>query len=495
MEIKEETSEGLKRKYSILIDSTEIEEKIQEKLNGLTTQVNLPGFRPGKVPKNVIRARFGKSVFGEVIQETVDKVTQDTLKKNNIRPAFQPKIEINKDFEEGKNLQYTVELEILPEIETKDFTDIKLDKMVLKPENKDIDEALDRIASEQRTYETTSEKSVKSKMNDAVIIDFIGKIDNVEFDGGKAEGTQLVLGSGQFIPGFEEQLIGFKAGDATKVKVKFPDDYQNEDLKGKDAVFDVEIKEVKNPKVPKIDDKLATALGLESLKQLKEKVSEQIQNEYNQISRSKLKKVLLDNLDTYFSFDLPPTLVENEFEMIWRQIEEDIKNKKLEDSDKSKTEDELKNEYKDIASRRVRLGLILNDIGQKNDIKVEESELNRAIQSQAQRYPGQEKQIFEFYKSNSQATMQLQAPIFEDKVVDFILKDADVSEIEVSKEELLKVEDDEKKPKNIKKISKTKKNPTSKASKKISKKPAKKLAKKPATKKKVAKKKAVKAKK
>ncbi len=452
MEVKEQISDGLKRQYSIIIGSADIEQKIQLKLDSLTSQVNLPGFRPGKVPKNVIRARFGKEVFGEVIQETIDNATKETFEKKNLKPALQPKIEIKEGFKEGDDLEYTIDIEILPEIEVKDFSEIKLQQMVSKPEESDVNDALNRIANEQRTFEVNKSTSIKSKNDDAVIIDFIGKIDDKPFEGGKAEDTQLILGSGQFIPGFEEQLIGYKAGESTKVKVKFPENYHSEELKGKDAVFDVDIKEVKNPKVPEIDDKLAEGLGLKNLIELKEKVNEQIQNEYNQISRSKLKKNLLDNLDSYFTFDLPPTLVENEFNLIWQQIEADKKNDKLDDVDKPKSEDELKEEYQLIAERRVRLGLILNDIGLKNDIKVEESELNKAIQAQAQRYPGQEKKIFEYYKSNSQAAVQLQAPIFEDKVVDFILKTADVNEVEVDKEKLFALEEEsQEKPKKSKK--------------------------------------------
>ena len=371
MEVKEKISDGLKRQYSILIASADIEEKIQSKLESLVSQVNLPGFRPGKVPKNVIRARFGKEVFGEVIKETIDNTTKETFEKNNLKPALQPKIDIKEGFKEGDDLEYTIDIEILPEIEVKDFKEIKLEQMVSKPKEEDLNDALNRLASEQRTFEVSKDSSIKSKKDDAVIIDFVGKINDEPFDGGKAQDTQLILGSGQFIPGFEEQLIGYKSGESVTVKVKFPDNYQSDDLKGKDAVFDVDIKEVKNPRTPEIDDKLAEGLGLKDLTELKERVNEQIQNEYNQISRSKLKKNLLDNLDSYFTFDLPPTLVENEFNIIWQQIEADKKNNKLDDADKSKNEDVLKEEYRVIAERRVKLGLILNDIGLKNDIKVE----------------------------------------------------------------------------------------------------------------------------
>ena len=476
MEVKEQISDGLKRQYLFKVISADIEQKIQLKLEGLTNQVNLPGFRPGKVPKKVIRARFGKEVFGEVIQETIDSITKETFEKKKLKPAFQPKIEIKEGFKEGDDLEYTVDLEILPEIEAKDFQEIKLEKMYANPEKSDVEEALKRIASDQRTFIPVKEKSIKSKKEDAVIIDFIGKINGEPFEGGKSEGTQLILGSGQFIPGFEDQLIGFKAGDKTNVNVKFPDTYHNPDLKGKDAVFDVDIKEVKNPKIPDIDDKLAEGLGLKSLNELNERVKEQIQSEYDQISRSKLKKVLLDKLDSYFDFDLPPTLVENEFNQIWQQVEADKKEDRLDEIDKSKTEVQLKKDYSLIAERRVKLGLILNDIGLKNDIKVEESEVNSAIQAQAQRYPGQEKKVYEYYKSNTQAALQLQAPIFEDKVVDFILKNADVKDVEVNKDKLFSVDDD-----NAKKGSKVKKTSAKKSPKKIIKKTT--------TKKKIAKKK------
>tara|TARA_Y100000590_G_scaffold460571_1_gene620184 strand:+ start:747 stop:2207 length:1461 start_codon:yes stop_codon:yes gene_type:complete len=433
MQSTEISSNGLKRSYKVIVASNDIEARVEKKLDEFAAQANLPGFRPGKVPVKVLRSRYGKSVFGEVLQEIINETSKETLDKNDVKAAIQPKIDIPEDFKEGKNLEYTLEVEILPDIIPAESKSIKLERLIAKPQDEEIDEAVRQLAQQQKTYHKTKEV-VSAQIDDAVVIDFVGSIDGKEFDGGKGKDSQLILGSGQFIPGFEEQLVGSKMEDDVEVKVKFPENYQNNDLKGKDAVFKVKIKEVKQPKTPSIDDDLAKNMGLKNLSELKEKVQDQIQKEYDTVSRSKLKTKLLDELDEMHDFDLPPTLVENEFNSIWRQFEHDKSHNHLDDEDKGKSEEQLKKEYMQIAERRVRLGLLVSKIGELNDIKVEQAEINKAIQSQARQYPGQEKQIFEFYQKNPDASMQLQAPIFEEKVVDFMLELIDVSDHEVSKD-------------------------------------------------------------
>ncbi|MDC0073385.1 trigger factor [Alphaproteobacteria bacterium] len=472
MQVKEINSEGLKRSYQIVINATDIEEKVSAKLKDLSSQANLPGFRPGKVPTKILRSRFGKSVFGEVIQQTIDETTKQTLKDKEIKPALQPKIEVAEGFEEGKDLEFSLSIEIIPEIKNVDFKGIKFQKDVYSPDKEEIQDSLNKLAEQQKTFESLKEGS-ESALNNAVIIDFTGKIDGEIFEGGTAKDHQLELGSGQFIPGFEDQLIGVKTGDKKDVIVTFPDNYQNESLKGKEAIFEVEVKDVKESVIPIVNDDFAKTMGLKDLSDLKNKVEEQIQKEYENVSRSKLKKNILDKLEELSSFDLPPTLVDNEFSSIWQQIEKDKKEDKLGPEDKDKSDEQLKEEYLKIAQRRVKLGLLLSNIGEKNDIKVEQSEVNRAIQSQAMRFPGQEKQVFEFYKNNPEASMQIQAPLFEDKVVDYLIELSEISDNKVSKEELLNDNDSKvnensrKKPSQKKSISKK-----TTAKKKVVKKPA-----------------------
>jgi trigger factor len=434
MQITETASEGLKRAYKVVVTADAIEENIQKKLTTIGGEAKLPGFRPGKIPKKVLRARFGKSILGEVLQETVDETLRQTLEENKIRPALQPKVEVS-DFDEGKDLEYTMEVELLPEIEPADFSKFELERLVAEIDDSEIDRAIESIADQQKSF--TAEDGAVADDGDAVLVDFEGSIDGELFDGGAGKDSQIQLGSGQFVPGFEEQLIGAKGGEDREVKVTFPADYPYEKLREKEAVFQVTVKEVRKPSLPKIDDDLAKGMGLEGLGQLKERVGEQLAEEYGQVSRQRLKRELLDKLDEAHEFELPPTLVENEFEGIWKQIETDREAGKLDPDDAEKSEDDLKADYQKIAERRVRLGLLLSAVGEANKVTVGQEELNRAMAKQAQQFPGQEQEVFKFYQENPQAAMQLQAPLFEDKVVDYVLELAHISERKVPKDELL----------------------------------------------------------
>ena len=435
MQITETNADGLKREYNIVVPAGDIEDKLVGRLTEIGQSINVPGFRPGKVPVKVLRQRYGQSVLGEVLQETVDSTAQKALADNDWRPAMQPTIEVTK-FDEGEDLEFKMAVELLPEIDPMDFSDLKLERLVAEVEESSVDEALEKFTDQQKKF-VTAEAVTKAVDGDALIIDFLGKRDGEPFDGGAAEDHQLVLGSGQFIPGFEEQLIGTKAGDHVEVKVSFPDDYQASELSGAAVVFEVDVKEVRNAELAPIDDDLAKGLGLDTLDDLKARIREQISGEYGTISRERLKRSLLDALDEGHDFELPAGLVEAEFEAIWKRVEED-REPGVEDEDaKAKDDDQVKEEYRAIAERRVRLGLLLQRVGEDNKVSVSPEELNRAIAAQAQRYPGQEQEIFSHFQSNPQVAAQLQAPLFENKVVDFILELTKVSERKVSVDDLM----------------------------------------------------------
>ena len=438
MQVTQTSAEGLKRAYTIVVEASVLSEKLDKKLTDLAGQIRLPGFRPGKVPVSHLRGLHGKSLLGEVLEETVNTSSRDALEQDDVKPALQPDIEI-KEFEEGKDLEYEMLVEILPEIEEADFSKVTVVRETVEVEETEIKEALDRLASQQTSYETAKIKTYKAKKDDAVFIDFVGKLDDVPFDGGTAEGYQLVLGSDSFIPGFEEQLIGVKAGDAKAVNVTFPEDYQSQDLAGKEAVFAVTVQEVRQPVAVQIDDQLAEKLGVENLAALRDQLKKQVSGEFEQVSRSKLKRQVLDALAESQDFKVPEGMIELEVNQMWedlvRQVE--ARGEDLESQDKS--EEEMRAEYRDAAVRRVRLGLLLSDVGTRNEIQVGPEELNGQIMREAQRFPGQEQQVFEFYQKNPQAMQQLSGPLFEDKVIDFILEVAKVTEKKVSREELFAI--------------------------------------------------------
>jgi len=451
MQVEEIKIEGLRREFKVAVDAAEIEDKINYRLTEYAKTVKMPGFRPGKVPVSLLRKRFGDSVRGEILEQAVNDTSTQTLTERGLRPAGQPKIEVT-SFEDGGNLEYTMEFDIIPEIEPCDFSKISLERLVVGVDEKEIDEALERLADMHKSSEPIS-GSRKSKKGDIAVIDFVGKVGGEEFTGGSAEDYNLELGSGSFIPGFEDQVIGAKAGDKIEVNVKFPEEYGAEDLAGKDAVFDVTVKELRETTPAVIDDELATKFGKENLKQLREAIEEERQREFKEVARMRLKRALLDELSSAHDFEIPESLATEEFDSIWQQYEQQRDSGELDDDDKAKSDDEHKADFREISERRVRLGLLLSEVGRLNDIQIGQDEINQRLFQEAQRYQGQEQQVLEFYRGNPQAMQSLTAPLYEDKVVDFILELAKIEDRTVSMEELL-AEPEEPKKKPAKKAAK-----------------------------------------
>ncbi|MCI5061153.1 MAG: trigger factor [Alphaproteobacteria bacterium] len=481
MQVKEVKSEGLSHELEVTVPAGEIKEHLQTRLQEVGKTVKMPGFRPGKVPMNILMERYGRAVMGEVLENAVNDATAKVLHEKKLRPAMQPKIEV-KEFDEGKDLIYKMELDVLPNFEAMDVKGLKIEKPVAKITDKEIEEALGRITAHHKGSKKI-EGDRASKKGDFVVMNFNGrtKDDGVEHDGMKAEGHKLELGSGQFIPGFEDQLVGHKAGAKIEVNVTFPENYGAKELAGREAIFDVEIKEIHEATDAVVNDDFAKELGFDDEKALRDAVKHQLESDYAGQTRLKMKRQLLDALDDGHEFDIPAGMLDAELEGITAQITQDRKN-----DPEAKDEglsDEDKEELEIIAERRVRLGLVIAEIGQQNNITVNDQELQRAVISEAQKFPGQEKMIFEYYQKTSQALEQLRAPLFEDKVCDFIFEQADVAEKEVSVEELLKDDEDERldaakaKKKATKKSAK--KPAAKKSAKKASKKSAKKAAKKP----------------
>lgn len=445
MEVTEVSAEGLERKFNVKVPASELDEKLVAKLEEMKGQVHLKGFRKGKAPVSFLKKMYGKGMMGEIIQEVVTETSRKAFADRDMQPASEPHPHFKNELEEvaaGKaDLDYDVHAEILPDFEPSDVSALKLTRPIADIPDSDVTEALQNLADQQKSY-TPRGKTAKAKDGDMVVINFVGKLDGEEFPGGKGEGHELVLGSGSFIPGFEEQVVGAKTNDDLEVKVTFPDDYNANELAGKDAVFDVHVSEVKEAEDVAIDDALAEKLGLENLDDLKKRISERIENDYKQLSRGHVKRALLDKLDEAHDFELPKGMVNAEFDQIWRQVE----GAERDEEDKDKSEDELKEEYRKIAERRVRLGLVLAEIGKRADVEVPPNELQQAIQSQAMReaqmmqMQGQEispQQVLQFYQQNPAAIAQIRAPLFEEKVVDYVLERAEVTEKKVSKEELM----------------------------------------------------------
>ncbi len=441
MQVNETVNEGLKREIEVTIPASEMMEKRNAKLMDLKDKVRINGFRPGKVPLSHVTKLYGKSAMGELVNETIDQNTKAILAERAEKAAQQPKVEMTEDEAEAeeilagnKDFQFTISYEVIPPFDVADFSGIKLDRPVVEVSDDEVNEQIERIADSNRTYEA---KKGKAAAKDRVTMDYLGKIDGEPFDGGKDEGANLVIGSNTFIPGFEDQLIGLKAGDEKVVKVTFPEEYGAAHLAGKEAEFDVTIHEVAKPADLAIDDELAKTLGLDSLDKLKEIVSDQISGQYAQQTRQKVKRQLLDILDEKHQFDLPEGMVEQEFNNIWTQITNDLEQAGKSFEDEDTTEEKAREDYHKLAKRRVRLGLVLAEIGDKAEIKVTDDELQRALMQQVQQYPGQEQQVYEFFRSNPDAVGGLRAPIFEEKVVDHILEAAEVTDKTVSKEELM----------------------------------------------------------
>ncbi|MEP2920974.1 MAG: trigger factor [Sulfitobacter sp.] len=435
MQVKETLNEGLKRGYNITVTAAELEAKVNDKLKEAQPDVEMKGFRKGKVPMALLKKQFGQRVMGEAMQEAIDGAMNDHFEKSGDRPAMQPDVKMtNDDWKEGDDVEVSMSYEALPEIPELDMSGIKLEKLVVKADDASIDEALASLAETAQDFKARK-KGSKAKDGDQVVMDFVGKVDGEAFEGGSADDYPLVLGSNSFIPGFEEQLVGVKAEEEKEVTVSFPEDYQAEHLKGKEAVFSCTIKEVKEPVAAEINDEMATKFGAEDLAALKVQIGERLEAEYVGASRAVMKRGLLDALDGMVDFDLPPSLLDAEAGQIAHQLwHED--NPEVEGHDHP--EIETTDEHRKLATRRVRLGLLLAELGQKASIEVTDAEMTQAIMNQARQYPGQERQFFEFVQQNQQMQQQMRAPIFEDKVVDHIAEQAEVTEKEVSKDELQK---------------------------------------------------------
>jgi trigger factor len=441
MQVTEVSNEGLKREFAILVPKADLDAKVDGKLAEIKDKVQLKGFRPGKVPLAHLKKTFGKSVMGEIVEETVNSATQTAVSERNLRPAQPPRVELTAkadDVVAGKtDLTFNVTVDVMPEFTPVDPATLELKRLTADVPDEDVDRALSGMADQQRTF-TTKGEGAAAETGDQVKIDFEGKIDGVAFDGGKAEDFALVLGSGRFIPGFEDQLMGLKAGDEKAVNVTFPEAYGSAELAGKAAVFDVKVKDVLAADPVEIDDAFAAKMGIENLDKLKDLIRQQMGNDFARASRTHIKRALLDALDKAHDFPLPEGMVDAEFDAIWKAVLAELEREKKTFEDEGKTEDELKAEYRKIAERRVRLGLVLAEIGRLNSLDLTQEELSRAISAEARRFPGQEQQVFEFYQKNPQALAQIRAPLYEDKVVDFIVAMAKVEEEKVSKEDLFK---------------------------------------------------------
>ena len=445
MAITETLSEGLKREFEVVITSAEIDILVNEKLVGIAKEAKLPGFRPGKVPISVVKNRFGKQVLGEVVRETIDNASKETMDSNKLTASSQPKIEII-SFEEGEDLKAKLSVEIMPNFEIPELSSLEIIKPVVEIVDKDINDAVEKIAKEN-IGTNLIKKNRAAKLGDTLVIDFLGKVDDVAFEGGEAKGHNLKLGSNSFIPGFEDGLVGAIKDKTIFVKVTFPLDYQAKNLAGKEAVFETTVNEIREDAKLEINDEFAKTLGMESLEALKNAVSEQLKKQHDEASRQKAKRDILDKLANAVSFELPETLEKEEYASICKAMNPNAKPDQDQDQDHdlpapdkgmSKAE---KDDASEISKRRVRLGLLLSEIGRKNNIKVEEEDTRNAMMKEIQKYPGQEKEVMEYFKKNPDAQQQLAGPVFEDKIIDFILELAKVKEKIVSIEELYKSEE------------------------------------------------------
>ncbi|AVO38482.1 trigger factor [Pukyongiella litopenaei] len=435
MQVTETLNEGLKRGYAITVTAAELDEKVNEKLAEAQPEIEMKGFRKGRVPMALLKKQFGQRLMGEAMQESIDGAMSKHFEDSGDRPALQPQVKMtNEDWKEGDDVEVEMSYEALPAIPEVDLKALSLEKMVVKADDAAVDEALGNLAETAQDFKARR-KGSKAKDGDQVVMDFVGRVDGEAFEGGSAEDYPLALGSNSFIPGFEEQLVGAKAGEEKEVTVTFPEEYQAEHLAGKEAVFTCTVKEVKEPVAAEIDDELAKKFGAEDLDALKGQIRERLEAEYAGAARQVMKRALLDRLDEVVSFDLPPSLVETEAKQIAHQLWHD-ENPDVEGHDHG--EIEPSDDHNKLAERRVRLGLLLAELGQKAEIEVSDAEMTQAIMNQARQYPGQERQFFEFVQQNQQMQQQLRAPIFEDKVVDYAFELADVAEKEVGKDDLQK---------------------------------------------------------
>jgi trigger factor len=441
MQVTEQSSEGLKRKLKVVVAANELGQRLEKRIVEVKDRVQLKGFRQGKVPAAHIRKVYGRGLMSEIVQEAIRDSVNDAIKERNERAAQFPEINLVEGegaierIVEGKaDLAYEMSFEVLPKFTVADFGLLSLEKLVAKADDEAIDKGLERIAEGNTDYQT--EEGREAQMGDRVSIDYEGRIGGEAFEGGTGEGLSLVLGNANFIPGFEQGLVGAKAGETRDVHGTFPDAYPVKDLAGKAAVFTCKISKVEKPVRPAIDDELAKALGLENVAALRERVARQIEQEYEMASRSKLKRELLDALDKAHMFELPASLVEREFNIIWNQLEQSLKNEGKSLADEGRSEEDVRTEYRRIAERRVRLGLVIGEIGDKGKIEVTQDELRRAMMMQARRFPGQERAVYEYFEKTPGALQELRAPIFENKVVDHIISLAKPAERQVTAEQL-----------------------------------------------------------
>ena len=444
MQVTETARDGLKRTLKVVVDQAELSQRFSVRLDELKDRVQLKGFRKGKVPVPHLKKMYGKGLMQEVLEQAVSESSAKAVKDRNERPAQQPTIEID-DAKEGvferivageADLAFSMSFEVLPPIPVADLSSLKLERLVADVDDEAVEKALNELADRNVTFAVEDGRA--ASIGDMVTLDFKGTLDGEAFEGGAAEAANLVLGKGQFIPGFEEGMIGAKAGEARTVNGTFPDAYPMKNLAGKTAQFEVSVKAVSKPNRPAIDEDFATGLGTENLAKLRELVAAQIKREYDQASRMKLKRELLDELDKAHTFELPASLVDFEFENIWKQLTNNLTATNKTFADEGKTEDEARAEYRDIAARRVRLGLVIGEIGEKNKLSVTQDELRRALIDRARQFPGQEKMVYEYYEKQPGALAELRAPIFEDKVVDHVLEQAKPIEKKVTKDELFK---------------------------------------------------------
>jgi trigger factor len=439
MQITETVSEGLRREFKVVIGAGDLDARLTGRLEEMKSRVHLKGFRPGKAPVSFLKQTYGKSMMGEIVEQAVSESSQKTVKDHALKPAFPPQVDMVSPMDEvvrGKtDLEFMVRVDLMPEFELVDPTRLSVEKLVSDVTDEEIQTAVLRLAEQVKTYSPRPEGEAAEE-KDAVTMDFIGRVDGEEFAGGKAEDFNLVLGSGQLIAGFEDQLVGVKTGEERQVRVTFPPDYPDAKLAGQPAEFSVKVKEVKSPDPLPLDDDLAKKLSVDSMGTLRDRIRDQLKTDFNRAARMHLKRRILDALDVQHSFPLPQTMVDREFEAIWKQVEAELQREGRTAEDEGKTDEELREEYRRIAERRVRLGLVLARIGEQNGIGVSNDEMQRAIAARARQYEGHEQEAFNYFSGNAQAQAEIRAPLFEEKVVDFIAELASVTERKVDRETL-----------------------------------------------------------
>ncbi|WP_036259825.1 trigger factor [Methylocapsa aurea] len=450
MQVTETLSQGLKREFKVVLPATDLAARLEGQLAEMRAKARINGFRPGKVPVAHLKRLYGRSIMADVVQEAVNEAHRKIIEDNALRLALDPKIdfagdkdEMEKAFEAQADFAFTVAVEVLPKIEIGGFDDIEIERLVADVSDVEIDEVLDRLAEQNRVYAEKEGEAAIAEKGDKVTLDFVGKIDGTPFENGSGEGVEIVLGSGSFIPGFEEQLEGLKLGEGRTIAVTFPENYSTAKLAGQPATFDVTLKGVAAPGEVKIDDDLAKAFGLEDLAKLKDSIRSNIERDYDAASRRKWKRGLLDALDKKYAFELPEGLVAQEFETVWRKVEAEQKGSGRSYEDEGTTEEAARADYFKIAERRVRLGLLLAEIGEQAGVKVSDDEVSQALVARARSFPGQEKIVWDYYQKNPQALAEIRAPLFEEKVVDHVMALVKVTDQKVSKEDLLKMTDED----------------------------------------------------